>query len=307
MNDITLSVAGEKARLDKECKMLLADKMLLAWILKTTVPEVVEYSCDEITGFIEGDPEISEHPVHPNEKIEGRKNESSYDGEGTVMFDVIFNLEIPSMPKPIKIIINLEGQNNFHPTPGYNLATRGIYYCARMISEQKEREFFGSDYNSICKVYSIWLCFDAKEAENTITEFSLRQSNHFGDLQIEKTAYDKMSVVLICLPKGKTDNKLLQMLDSVFSRKLSVDEKIRRLENQGFHVESSLKERVDDMCNYSAYVENCGIEKGIEKGIQQGMQKTLRALKLIAKGMSDEDIMKTADITKEELQTIKNA
>ena len=35
---------------------------------------------------------------------------------------------------------------------------RAVYYAARLISDQKEREFHGDDYNSLKKVYSIWIC-----------------------------------------------------------------------------------------------------------------------------------------------------
>ena len=34
---------------------------------------------------------------------------------------------------------------------------RAVYYAARLISSQKEKEFHGDDYNSIKKVYYIWI------------------------------------------------------------------------------------------------------------------------------------------------------
>ena len=34
---------------------------------------------------------------------------------------------------------------------------RAVYYVARLISSQKEKEFYGDNYNGLKKVYSIWI------------------------------------------------------------------------------------------------------------------------------------------------------
>lgn len=58
-------------------------------------------------------------------------SESSSINEGTVYFDVRFNATIPGTKEPITLIINVEIQTK--DKPGYELVTRGIYYCASMI------------------------------------------------------------------------------------------------------------------------------------------------------------------------------
>lgn len=59
----------------------------------------------------------------------------------------------------VKLIINVEGQNDFYP--GYDIVTRGIFYTAQLISSQLETEFTGSNYGDIKKVYSIWICLNS--------------------------------------------------------------------------------------------------------------------------------------------------
>lgn len=54
------------------------------------------------------------------------------------------------------------------------------------------------------------------------------------------------------------------------------------------------------MCNLSEWVEEQGIEKGIEKGIKK---MVINFLKLGT--VKDEDIMKAADISREQLEEIK--
>ena len=55
-------------------------------------------------------------------------------------FGRLFTLFIHREDKErIKLIINVEGQKKFDP--GYDIVTRGIFYCARMLSAQKDTEF----------------------------------------------------------------------------------------------------------------------------------------------------------------------
>ena len=61
----------------------------------------------------------------------------------------------------VKIIVNVEMQNKYHT--GYDLVTRGIFYAARQISAQLDKEFTVDKndkikYGNLKKVYSIWIC-----------------------------------------------------------------------------------------------------------------------------------------------------
>ena len=48
---------------------------------------------------------------------------------------------------------------------------------------------------------------------------------------------------------------------------------------------------VDEMCNYSGYVENKGIEKGIQQGIQQGQFLLADTIKRLNHGETAEQIL----------------
>ena len=50
------------------------------------------------------------------------------------------------------------------------------------------------------------------------------------------------------------------------------DKKQKLQEEYGIPMDDGFGMEVDEMCNYSGYVENKGIEKGIQQGIQQGIQ-----------------------------------
>ena len=182
-----LSYAKEKVRYDTQCKRVLSQKEILAWILKRTVKEFTNMSVLQILPYIEGRPEISSVPVYPgkdrkpsgysgtdrrySEKISGMPNEDKIPQEGAIYFDIRFRVSVPE-GNNLQMIINIEAQKSFYP--GYEIVTRGIFYCARMISAQSGVEFTSSDYNGIRKVYSIWLCMNApRKIGNAISTYSL--------------------------------------------------------------------------------------------------------------------------------------
>lgn len=60
------------------------------------------------------------------------------------------------------------------------------------------------------------------------------------------------------------------------------------------------------MCNLSDLVEERGVQRGIERGMQQGIEQMVRNL-LKFGDMSDEKILKVAEISKEQLEQIKKS
>ena len=154
-----IRITGENARCDVVCKRLLSTKEILAHILKACCVE--EYrDCDirDIAGkYIEGQPEVSEVSVMPDEtnapRVRGLNDTDKTLTEGTITYDIRFMAAAPATGEPIRLINNIEAQKNYHT--GYPLIKRGVCYCSRMISAQYGTEFVKSNYRNIRKVYSI--------------------------------------------------------------------------------------------------------------------------------------------------------
>lgn len=182
---------------DESVKEFLSQKIILAHILVYSVKEFKGMNPKDVVLLIEGEPEVTKRQVYPNGtqiqdfvsgRIHGRKNEDVSAEERRIYYDIIFTVYVPSGKEQVKLIVNIEAQNQFYR--GYNLTTRGVYYGARMLSSQKEVEFTGSNYQDIKKVYSIWICTDCpKDMENTITEYSIKQTNVVGDAK-DRGGYD---------------------------------------------------------------------------------------------------------------------
>ena len=277
-------LAQNKAAYDAACKRILAEKRILAWIMKECVEEYRDCSLEEIeTKYIEGTPQLGEVGVLPDEAgsvpsvppvIRGEQSEDSTLTEGTVVYDIRFRAIAPREDGCITLLINVEGQKDY--APGYPLPKRGIYYCSRMISSQYGTEFTHAQYEKIKKVYSIWICLDPpKHRQNTITRYRLQEENLVGAVKEPRENYDLMTLVMVCLgDKEKGGSRLLQMLDVLFSRRRTQSEKRKVLEGEfNLPMTQELSEEVSKMCNFSDVVEREATERGLAKGMEQGLRE----------------------------------
>ena len=301
-----IDLAKDKTEYDTPLKHILANKDVLAWIASRSVKELKGYPTDVIKNCIEGKPKVSSVPVapgHTNEAITGQNTEDNIVHEGTVYFDIRFTIMTPGQER-IRLILNVEAQKKFKP--GYDLVTRGIYYGARMISSQKEREFTGSDYDNIKKVYSIWICMNApKYAQNTITEYSIQPTKLYGDFR-GKARYDLMSVIFICLGKPSRKNglaedehqQLLDLLSMVSSSEIPVKDKLTSLEND-YHIATTreVKEGISSMCNWSEGI----IEQALEMADEHAKKLYEELVKEFENGRAKEIVEERAEERAKEL------
>lgn len=172
--------------------------------------------------------------------------------------------------KSVKIIINLEAQKSADAGKlGYHLENRIIYYMARLISSQKETEFFHSDYDNLKKVYSIWICMD--ENKESVRKVSLVPETLFGD-SLGYMNFDKMCGIIIQLRSRKhaaeSKNMLIAMLEDLLRKEDRITKKEKLTEKYGMHMTVELERRLNQMCNLSDLVEEKAMERGIERGIE---------------------------------------
>ena len=117
----SIRTADDRANYDAACKRLLSEKIILAWIVKSCLEEFRDYDVKDIASrYIEGEPQVSEVPVAPDETnaatvIHGIGTEDATQTEGTVTYDIRFLASLPSSNGKIRMILNVEGQNDFYP------------------------------------------------------------------------------------------------------------------------------------------------------------------------------------------------
>lgn len=288
--------ADEKAQYDGEAKKITADKGILSWIVKYTVKELKDCTFEEIADAIEN-VEVAEVPIYPGKKkpgaITGMSTEDKVPGEGEVTYDIRFYIITPKGER-IKLILNVEIQKKYYP--GYDLVTRAIFYCARMISAQLDTEFTADHYDDIKKVYSIWICLNSPGyTAGTIIKYEITP-----EILVGKTTgnhrYDLLSVVMIGLNEKSfmtRETPLHGLLGTVFSGELSPEEKLEILNGDyGIEATREVKEGMRQMCNLSDAIEEKGIQEGIQKGIQEGEERVNRLIRLLIEESRSDEIGK---------------
>ena len=222
-----------KAAYDNLAKRVLSRKIILAHILKETVTEFSHCSVDDIEKkYIEGDPHLSVNriPLDDTLDIKGKPTESKSPTEGVVTFDIIFDAIVPTNGEQIKIIVNIEAQKSTK-TINYQLMKRAVYYVARLISAQKEKEFHGDDYSGLKKVYSIWVCMNVQNYRaDSIQKYGLTEKVIHGNFHDNLQNYDLIKIIVLNLGKKATTHRLLNLLHLLFmdQKKTGEKEKILR-------------------------------------------------------------------------------
>ena len=319
----TIETVGTDVLYDESVKRLLANKSILAVILKECVPEFKHCTTREIAEqYIEGEPQIGEVGIAPDETnrsgevIHGLNTEDATLTEGSIRYDIRFYASAPGEDGLIGLIINLEAQNRFNP--GYPLLKWAIYYCSRMISAQYGAEFTKSEYGNIKKVYSIWICSNPpKDRRNTITQYSIREEQIVGEAKEEVKNYDLMSAVMICLGEETDRNYsgLLKFLEVLLSDEKTAAAKKTILQNEfDVPMTQTLETEVYQMCNLSQGAIEKGIQKGMQQGIQQGIgqgreEERIASVRNLMHNlhMTAEDAMKVLNIPQEDRDRIKQA
>lgn len=306
---------------DQHAKRLLAQKDVVARILKGVIPEFHEIDLTTIAEqCIEGEPEIGTIPVDMDKtnaarqtpkEIRGNNTESASPTEGWIRFDILFHAKVPQTGARITLTVNIEAQKTqSHNRLGYALLRRAIYYACRLISSQKETEFAKSNYNDIKKVYSVWICMDSPDSKSAINFYDMHERHLLRHTMAEKSDYDLLSIIMIYLGTDDSSNKLVRFLKLLFrDTEKSAAEKKKLLEEEfNLDISSDMEKEMNTMCNLSEGIFERGIEQGISQGISQGRAQGIlqgesgMILSMLKKGY---DLASIADISQWSISKIE--
>lgn len=274
------------AAYDTNVKYLLSDKQILSRILKYTVEEFQEMEIEDIIGCIGNDIEVGTRPVDAGLSNLGRVGETvtedNVPGEGAIFYDIRFTAYIREAE--IKILVNIEAQKSSDRKKlGYHLENRIVFYLARMISAQKQTEFFHSDFDNLKKVRSIWIYMDNNETEDSIEEIGLDRKTVFGN---KKNSYhtDLMKGIIVNIRNGihhnfgedikKSENVLIAMLKELVSEKSAAEKKRILADEYGMIMTAEIEGRIQVMCNWSESVAE-GIARRVEESVTKRVEESV--------------------------------
>lgn len=305
----TPNITEQITQYDDAAKKLLAQKIVLAHILKRILDDFKDMDPKDIVPYIEGEPQIGAVPVDPGltnavhsgetGEIVGFNSENTIINEGSIYFDIV--LYVHRKCGLTKVILNVEPQKD-EPRK-YPILNRGIFYVSRLISSQKYRDFKGQDYGDICEVYSVWICMNMPE--NSMCHIHLTQNDLVGDHKWDGNL-NLINLVMIGISNDLAvqddSHDLLRFLGALFSKDLTTDERISIMEEEYDISSQDLGKDVDTMCNLGE-----GIwEDGMEKGIAEGRAETQFSMiqKMYHAGISIKKIEEVSGKTVEEIQKI---
>ena len=278
----SIHATDQYAQYDAACKRVLAEKIVLAWIMKSCLKEYQDCCVEEIAEkYIEGTPQVGKVPGPPDEtnapRIRGISSQDTSLTESSSTYDIRFLAFAPDAEGPIQMIVNLEAQNE--ADPGYPLIKRGIFYCGRMLTAQYGTEFTHSQYQKIKKVVSIWVCMaPPKKWKNSITRYHLTEENLVGSVREKLENYDLIDVVMLCLGGEDQENYsgVLKMLDVLLSPKTG-EMKKRQILGDEFDIPmtETLEREVHLMCNLSQGVKELGRTEGRTEGIIESIRSLM--------------------------------
>ena len=285
------------ASYDALAKKFLSRKAILAQILKYSVAEFSDCTLEEIEKkYIEGDPTLTINtvPLDDSIYIKGNNAESKSPNEGLVTFDIIFDAFVPNDGEKAKFIVNIEPQKttkNLH----YKLMKRAIYYAARLISSQKEKEFQGDDYNNLKKIFSIWVCMDVQNYRaDSSQEYKISEKVLHGNFHDDIKNYDLMTIIILNLGENSTTHKLLNLLHLIFMDLKSSEEKAKILSNDyKIEISRDVKEELEKMGGLMEPLLNIAKKQAAKQAAEQAAAETKKETLL----ENIRSLMKTLNLT----------
>ncbi len=106
----------------------------------------------------------------------------------------------------------------------------------------------------------------------SMSETCLAKEHHFP-----KKQYDNFCIIIACLQDKQSANNMVRFFSSVFDNDMPVEEKLDLARECGLQVTADVKEGINQMCNYSDYVEQKGIEKGRIETLSESVVKLVRS------------------------------
>ena len=285
-----------KNKIDQFFKHILRYKIVLAHIMKDYLEEYMNYSIPEIMECIEPKGDV---PLHKH-IVSGHRNENNED-DTSIFFDSLVYASLPQNKGKIAMILNLEAQGELKGRS--HVLSRANYYNSRNTSMQVEELFDHACYDDIVKVVSIWIVFNApKYKQGSINRYRMVEEHILGDVCEEEKYFDKQQILVLYLGYKESEKVSMNIL-RVMADNMSSQEKIERLRKYDVELTKKQEEEVSRMCDYGAYVESIGIEKGIKEGLRQGSEnKTIEDIQSLTKTLklSVDEAMDALQISAEE-------
>ena len=138
-----------------------------------------------------------------------------------ITYDVHIKARNPKAGEDINVTLyfDFEFQNEYRDsTLGYPLLKRAMYYVARELDSQLGILTEDTDYSSLQKSYSIWICNEniPRDEQNSMTRYHIIKEDVIGKSRDIPEYYDLMEVIMIRRGSIEIDEDIFDFLNGLF-------------------------------------------------------------------------------------------
>lgn len=256
------------ARYDIQCKKVLSNSHILAWMMEEMMEEYSNLSRDFIRRCIEKN-------IH-------------MDREQNIRFSTYVPKNMGKMNLMVHTFL-IKGEQDESAFVMQGLKDR--YKFEEDDDELMEPTIFGISN----KMYSVWIGVSSeKKCRNCMSIYDIRKQHAICDTS-DNLGEDEISVAMMYFyPNDEKKKPFYKMLNTIMSPTLPMAHKKHSLWNDyQIPMEKEFVKELKLMCQLSQWVYECGVKDVVEKLLQQNI-------------LSDTQILQVSKISKEELDYIKD-
>ena len=286
MDEILVKAIADQEKYDRVVKEIFDKPKIVATILRLTVPEFQDMTVDEVLPYIL---EISDEvPVDDisSAALRNQPQEKTALLGKIITYDKHIKARNPKAGElNITLYFDFEFQNEYrNSTLGYPLLKRGWFYAARELDSQLGVLKEDTDYNTLQKSYSIWICNEdiPKEEQNSMTRYHIVKDDVIGHSEDVPENYDLMEVIMIRRGDAEIDAEIFDFLNGIFK---SETDRVNKYTGNDPVIEKEVKK----MGGFGAALAEKKLKEGREQGREQRDREKIE--EMLRDGHTPEEIV----------------
>ncbi len=299
-----MNAVSDKEKYDASVKKIVSQPRFVAAIMRLTVPEYEGMTVEEILPYIV---EISDETAVDDVSAASLQNLPQE--QVSLLSKIIsYDLHIKAKnPKAGNINVTLyfdfEFQNEYRDSSlGYPLLKRAFYYVARELDSQLGVLTKDTDYGSLQKSYSIWICNEhiPRDEQNSMTRYHIIKEDVIGKSRDIPEYYDLMEVIMIRRGSIEIDEEIFDFLNGLFKSDVDrvvkytggdkvIEGEVKKMGGFG----QALVDKTEEKAREEGRAE--GKAEGKAEGRAEGLKDTAVLMSYLVQNGRSDDIIKAAN------------
>ena len=284
-----MSAVSDKEKYDASVKKIVKQARFVAAILRLTVPEYKGMTVEDILPYIVDISDMVAVDDVSGAALMNLPQEQTALLSKIITYDVHIKARNPKAGEDINVTLyfDFEFQNEYRDsTLGYPLLKRAMYYVARELDSQLGILTEDTDYSSLQKSYSIWICNEniPRDEQNSMTRYHIIKEDVIGKSRDIPENYDLMEVIMIRRGSIEIDEEIFDFLNGLF--KSDVDRVVKYTGG-----DKVIEGEVKKMGGFGQAL----VDKTEEKAVEKGKKLITDLLGYLAQNGRTDDIVKAAN------------